>query len=314
MDNRVSKILKIKYPIIQASMNWLTDAKLVAAVSNAGGLGVLGPNAGRNSLAEDSATVVKNKINRAQKLTKKPFAYNLTLNGADSEQSYAHKLLEIALDAGVKIFIVSGSPHADLYQKIKANGAILIARSFEPTAQEAQLQEKLGADIIIATGYDEGGVIPTTGNGTFTTIPRIVDAVSIPVVAAGGINDLRGIRAAHALGAAGFYLGTRFIVTKESRAAASCKQLIIDAGVGYMVLVAPNQRSVRNAKMDELATEFQNGSKTTFAKTREMGGTKTAMLDGRLKDGEISVSTGIDLIRDCPSVADLINRLMVDYN
>lgn len=314
MKSRVSEILKIKYPIIQASMNWLNDAKLAAAVSNAGGLGVLGPNAGRNSLTEDSATVVKNELAKVQELTKKPFAYNLTLNGADAEQSYAHNLLEIALAAGVKIFIVSGAPHADLYQKIKGNGAVLIARSFEPTAKEAQLQEQMGADIIIATGYDEGGVIPTTGNGTFTTIPRIVDAVSIPVVAAGGINDLRGIRAAHALGAEGFYLGTRFIVTEESRAAASCKQLIISAGVGDMVLVAPNQRSVRNQKMDELAAEFQKGSKTTFAKTREMGGTKTAMLDGRLKDGEISVSTGIDLIKDCPSVASLIDRLMVDWN
>ncbi|WP_429971455.1 NAD(P)H-dependent flavin oxidoreductase [Fructilactobacillus sp. Tb1] len=313
MNNRVTEILKTKYPLIQAPMNWLTDSKLVSAVSNAGGLGSFGPNAGRDSLEQDSMTVMRNQIREAQRLTDNPFAMTVGLNPQGEDQTYAHKILTNALAENVKYFIVGGEPDASIYREIKDTGAILIARSYNPTPKEAKLQEQLGADIIVATGYDEGGVIPTKGNGTFTTIPRIVDAVSVPVMAAGGITDVRGIRAAAALGAEGFFIGSSFIVTKESRAAMNAKQKIIDSTVEDMVLVAPQQRSIRNAKMDELAKQFYDGSHDTFIKTRKMGGTKTAMLDGKLADGEISINTGIDQITDIPSVKQLIQRFMQDY-
>lgn len=313
MKNRVTEILKTKYPMIQAPLNWLTDAEFVAAVSNAGGLGSFGPNAGRVSLDQDAMTVMREQIRKAQKLTDQPFAMTIGLNPQGQEQGYAHKILENSLAENVKYFIVGGEPDAEIYRQIKAAGAVLIARSYNPTPAEAQLQERLGADLIVATGYDEGGVIPTKGNGTFTTVPRIVDAVSVPVLAAGGITDVRGIRAASALGAEGFYIGSRFIVTKENRTAPAAKRKIIASTVEDLVLVAPQQRSIRNAKMDELAKRFADGDHHTFAATREMGGTRTAMLEGKLEDGEISINTGIDLIQDEPSVAELMHELMQDY-
>ena len=127
---------------------------------------------------------------------------------------------------------------------------------------------------------------------------RIVDAVSVPVLAAGGITDVRGVRAARALGAEGFYIGSRFIVTKENRTAENAKVKIISSTVEDMVLVAPQQRSIRNAKMDELAKRFADGDHDTFAETRKMGGTRTAMLEGKLEDGDITVSQELSYIRD----------------
>ncbi|WED57698.1 nitronate monooxygenase family protein [Fructilactobacillus sanfranciscensis] len=313
MKNRVAEILNTKYPLIQAPLNWLTDAEFVAAVSNAGGLGSFGPNAGRDSLEQDSMKVMREQIRKAQQLTNRPFAMTIGLNPQGEDQAYAHKILDNSLAENVSYFIVGGEPDEDIYRQIKASGAVLIARSYNPTPAEAQLQEHLGADLIVATGYDEGGVIPTKGNGTFTTIPRIVDAVSVPVLAAGGITDVRGVRASRALGAEGFYIGSRFIVTKENRTAENAKVKIISSTVEDMVLVAPQQRSIRNAKMDELAKRFADGDHDTFAETRKMGGTRTAMLEGKLEDGEISINTGIDLIQDQPSVAELVQRLMQDY-
>ncbi|MCF6514583.1 2-nitropropane dioxygenase [Lactobacillus sp. S2-2] len=313
MTNKITDILNIKYPIIQASMNWLTDANLVASVSNAGGLGVLGPNAGRNSLEEDSMETLKNEIIKTKKLTSNPFAVNLMLTSPNGENKYAKRVFNTAIQEGVNIFIVSGIVDDEISHLVKDNNSILIIREIDPTANEAKRAEKLGADIIIATGDDEGGVIPTSGHGTFTTIPRIVDAVNIPVIGAGGIDDIRGIRAAFALGAQGVYLGTRFIATKENRADKAIKNIILNSNNEDILYAAPNQRSIKNKISQIWADEYKNGAKDTFQKTRIQGGTRTAMLEGKIDDGVISVGLGIDQIHDIPSVKELINRLMIDF-
>ncbi|USS93050.1 nitronate monooxygenase [Fructilactobacillus ixorae] len=313
MKNRVTAILGTRYPLIQAPLNWLTDAKMVAAVANAGGLGTFGPNAGRDSLDQNSMEVMENQIKTAQHLTKQPIAMTLGLNPQGEEQSYAHKILDRSLALGIKIFMVGGEPDAEIYHQIKAAGATLIARSYNPTPAEAQRQVELGADLIVATGYDEGGVIPVHGVGTFTTVPRIVDAVSVPVLAAGGINDVRGVRAAMALGAEGVFVGSRFMVTQESRTAPAAKQKLLASSADDLLLVAPNQRSLANPRMAELADRFAAGDSTTFQATRKLGGVRPAMLHGDLEAGEVSVNTGVDLIRDEPRVADLIAELMQDF-
>lgn len=313
MSNSIEKILKIKYPLIQASMNWLTDANLVASVSNAGGLGVLGPNAGRNSLEENSMEVLKNEIKKTKGQTDKPFAVNLMLTSAKGNNQYAKEVFQTAHQAGVNIFIVSGVVDPEICRLVKSNNAILIIREIDPSALESKKAEELGADIIIATGDDEGGVIPTSGHGTFTTIPRIVDAVNIPVMGAGGIDDLRGVRAAFALGAQGVYLGTRFIATKENRADPAIKNIIIQSNNEDIIYAAPNQRSIKNKISQIWANEYQQGAKDTFQKTRIQGGTRTAMLEGKINEGVISVGLGIDQINDIPTVQELIDRLMVDF-
>ncbi|USS88409.1 nitronate monooxygenase [Fructilactobacillus hinvesii] len=314
MHNRVTDILQTKYPLIQAPMNWLTDARLVAAVANAGGLGTFGPNAGRDSLAQEGMQIMEKQIKLAQAQTNGSIAMTLGLNPQGEDQSYAQRVLERSLALGIRFFLVGGEPDEAIYRQVKAVGAILIARSYNPTPDEARRQVELGADLIVATGYDEGGVIPTHGNGTFTTVPRIADAVSIPVLAAGGINDVRGVRAAMALGAEGVFVGSRFLVTQEARTAPVTKQKIMKSTAEDLLLVAPNQRSLSNERMKELARRFKAGDQTTFHQTREMGGVRPAMLHGKLKEGEISVNTGLDLIQTEPTVAELVAELMQDFN
>ncbi|USS90716.1 NAD(P)H-dependent flavin oxidoreductase [Fructilactobacillus carniphilus] len=314
MQNRVTEILGTRYPLIQAPMNWLTDARLVAAVTNAGGLGTFGPNAGRDSLKQNGMEIMEHQIKMAQELTNGPIAMTLGLNPQGEDQSYAQQVLERSLALGIRYFLVGGEPDETIYHEVKAADATLIARSYNPTPAEAQRQVELGADLIVATGYDEGGVIPTHGNGTFTTVPRIADAVSIPVLAAGGINDDRGVRAAMSLGAEGVFVGSRFLVTQEARTAPVTKQKIMASTAEDLLLVAPNKRSLRNRLMEELATQFREGDHTTFRKTLELGGVRPAMLHGELEAGEVTVNTGLDLIQTEPTVAELINELMQDFH
>ncbi|KRN13002.1 2-nitropropane dioxygenase NPD [Fructilactobacillus fructivorans] len=308
----ITKILGIKYPIIQASLNWLTDAKFVAAVSNAGGMGTLGPNAGKTRPDQNATEMLKKQIAEAKKLTDKPFAVNMIVNSEDNF-AYPDKTFKAAFDAGVRIFILSGAINPKLFKEIKDSGSTLIFRELNPSVEGAKKAESLGVDILIATGYDEGGIIPTTGLGTFTTIPRIVDAVSIPVVGAGGIMDVRGVRAAFALGAQGVYVGTRFIVTDENRTSYAAKQKIIDSTVDDVVLVSPNQRSIKNPMADKWAKEFNNGVKDTYQQTREAGGVRPAMLDGKLDDGVISIDVGINDIHDIKSVKEVVDEMMQDF-
>ncbi|POH05561.1 NAD(P)H-dependent flavin oxidoreductase [Fructilactobacillus lindneri] len=310
--NPITKILGIKYPLIQAPLNWLTDAKFVAAVSNAGGLGTFGPNAGKTSPEQDSMKTLTEEIKRAQQLTDKPFAVNLMVSSSD-DFIYPNQVFETALAAGVRTFVLSGFLNTELIKKVKKSGSKLIVREMNSTVSGAKEAEKLGADVIVATGYDEGGVIPTTGFGTFTTVPRIVDAVSIPVIAAGGVTDVRGVRAAFALGAQGVYVGTRLIVTNENRTAQITKEKIVDSGVNDILLVAPNQRSIKNAAADKWAAEFDDGDHETFAATRKAGGVRPAMLDGKINDGVISFDVGIDNIHEIKSVWEVVDEMMADF-
>ena len=153
---------------------------------------------------------------------------------------------------------------------------------------------------MIVTGRDEGGVLPNNDRGTFTTIPAMVDAVSIPVLGAGGINDSRGVRAAFALGAEGVYLGSRFLATKESPVAEEIKSMLISNNYEDMIAVSKTQRSLKTKRAIELSTSSFDPAMNLLP----------AMKLGKVDQGIITVNTGVDLIRDIPSVNDLVSRLM----
>ena len=319
VDNSVCRILGIKYPLIQAPMNWINNAELVAAVSNAGALGVLGPNAGpkeidgRKIRTEERIGI---ELARVRQLTTAPVGINIFSAHDDATRAYAMKTIAASKANNVNIYCLVGTFDETIYSAIKDAGGIIVHRELTPTPESARIAEDNGADIIVATGIDEGGMIPSGCMGTFTIVPTIVDAVkSTPVMAAGGINDLRGVRAAFALGARGVYVGTRFITSTECPAAQNVKDMIV-AGSGVEVIaVTPNERSLPTPAAIEYNRRLLSGesAETIHKEIMEKGGLGPAMLHGDVKNGIVSVNTGISTIRSIKPVAEIVEELMADF-
>ena len=309
-SEKVIKILGTKYPLIQAPMNWLTNAELVAAVSNSGGLGILGPNAGQREAYSPEVTYQKfrEEIQKTKSITDKNFGINVLL----PINPFSEALLNAAIDEGVKYFATVGDADSIIFKEIKENNGVIIHRPLNPNSENMREAESLGVDLLVATGYDEGGVIPSQQIGTFSIVPAMVDSVSIPVLAAGGINDKRGVKAAFALGASGVYIGTRFLLTKESPMSNKVKEQILKSKNQDMLLVAKQQRSLNTkiavmleSKYEDLVTSNEN-----IEIIRENGGIRSGMLEGDLENGIISLNTSIEIIKNIPSVKDLIEELM----
>lgn len=317
--NRICSKLGIKYPIVQAAMNWITNADMAAAVSNVGGMGVLGPNAGQKKAAAEPSEVGENtrrEIRRMNALTDQVFAVNLILPNEGFEQSdlFSQAILKVMFEEGVKCIVTVGHFNNTIFKEIKNHGCILIHRELNPTPEAAKRTEDAGADIVIATGYDEGGVVPQRPIGTFSIVPTIVDAVSIPVLATGGINDIRGVRAAFALGAEGVYIGSRFIVSEECPASDLTKQEIIRSK-GTDLLPLKPYRSIPNKAAREFWDLYKNGMSVDALdrEISERGGLRPGMLEGNMNEGIISVNTAIDLIKEIKSCDEIVKELMADY-
>ena len=309
-SEKVIKILGTKYPLIQAPMNWLTNAELVAAVSNSGGLGILGPNAGQREAYSPEVTYQKfrEEIQKTKSITDKNFGINVLL----PINPFSEALLNAAIDEGVKYFATVGDADSIIFKKIKENNGVIIHRPLNPNSENMREAESLGVDLLVATGYDEGGVIPSQQIGTFSIVPAMVDSVSIPVLAAGGINDKRGVKAAFALGASGVYIGTRFLLTKESPMSNKVKEQILKSKNQDMLLVAKQQRSLNTKIAVMLESKYKDlvTSNKNMEIIRENGGMRSGMLEGDLENGIVSLNTSIEIIKNTPSVKDLIEELM----
>lgn len=299
-------------------MSWITDAKFVAAVANAGGLGVLGPGAGQTTPASDTQETVERiraEIRKTRELTDKPFGLNVIFMGAkdDPVDDFNAAWLQVAFEEQVRFFVTVGHANKNIFDLIKRNGGTIIHRPLTPTVANMQEAEALGADLLVATGHDEGGHTPLRALGTFTVVPTMVDAVNTPILAAGGINDKRGVNAAMALGAEGVYIGTRFIATIESPAAEIVKDTILHSGYDDMVTVSKMQRSIRTETAERLARLHGDKANTLDldAEISALGGLRPGMLEGKIDEGIISVNTGIDIIKTIPSVQGLVDALMM---
>ncbi|MGD0624954.1 MAG: nitronate monooxygenase [Thermodesulfobacteriota bacterium] len=226
-NNRICGLLGIRYPIIQAPMNWVSGADLVAAVSNAGGLGTLGPNAGADSITADvklTGERLRGQIKKVQSLTKEPFAVNIVIGVGDS-QRYSRRWVDVAIEEKIPVAIVSvGSPEVYTQELKKAGIKVLHAIS---TVKHAKKAEESGVDAVICEGFEAGGHKGFTELTTLVLTPMVVDAVKIPVVAGGGIADARAVIAVLGLGADGVYMGTRFMITKESDSHALVKDAVV---------------------------------------------------------------------------------------
>ena len=179
LDNPVCRILGIRYPLIQAPMNWINNAEMVAAVSNAGALGVLGPNAGpkiidgRKVPTEERISL---ELARVRRLTSAPVGINIFSANDDGTRAYAMKTIAAAKANDVNVYCLVGTFDDVIYSAIKEAGGIIVHRELTPTPESARVAEEHGADIIVATGIDEGGMLPSSCMGTFTIVPAIVDA------------------------------------------------------------------------------------------------------------------------------------------
>ncbi|HCB4364959.1 NAD(P)H-dependent flavin oxidoreductase [Salmonella sp. 741265048_PSA] len=322
--NRICQILGIEKPVIQGPLSWLTDARLVAAVSNAGGLGVLGPNAGLTaetavSTPEETAEKMREEIRKTKKLTEKPFGVNLI--PTPENDIWTPPILQVIKEEGVKAVVYTGYGEGaiitSLFNELKESGIAIIYRDINPTPENTRLAEKAGADIIVATGFDEGGTLPGTALGTFSIVPLIADSVqSVPVMAAGGITDSRTARAAHALGAEGVFAGSVFIGTEESRVPQSVKDKIINAnGLDLLLFrtLPDYYRSLPGKLADKLVSMDKAGaSNEELAQTMGgLRGLRIGMLEGNTDEGYIALGTGIGNIRSIKSVAEVVNELAI---
>ncbi len=327
MTNRVCSILGIEKPIIQGPMVYLTDAKLVAAVSNAGGMGSLGPHAGQTDSTKDPierAERLRTQIQQVKELTDKPFSVNvLPSQNHEDDDRYTPPQLEVIFEEGVPAVTFVGEPNRSMvrmFGEFKQRGIKIVYRSLNPTPENTRAAEEAGADIVVATGFDEGGTLPIMTLGTFSIVPLIKDAVKdIPVMAAGGIADRRAVDATLALGAEGVYCGTVFLMSQECRMAENVKQALLGATARDLLLFRTMPAYYRSYPGD-LARELVSMDKagaTNEELGAKMGGfenLRIGMLEGDMDKGYVSVGNGITHIHEIKPIKQIIDDLTAHLN
>ena len=322
-SNRVCQILKIEKPVIQGPLYWLTDAKLVAAVSEAGGLGVLGPHAGQNSLPKDDvekAERMRKEIKKVKELTSKPFGINILHSGQNPDVQL-ELMLKVVYEEKVPVAVVvydSQEIAEDTIKDLKAHGVTVVYRQISITPDIARKAEKAGADIIVATGMDEGGTLPGHNIGTFSIVPLIVDSVKIPVMAAGGIADRRTFNATFALGAEGVFCGTLFLSATEARTAQNVKEMILKTNatdmdffraVPYYYRSIPTPLSQKIVQMDKDLKKREE----IYNEMKPLRNIKFGMLDGQVDVGYITVGLGVSMIHSIRSCKEIIDDITQDF-
>lgn len=303
MNTKITQLLGIKYPIIQAGMVWVSGWKLASAVSDCGGLGLIGAGSMKTDL-------LKEHIQKCKTATAKPFGVNIPLLRKD-----ANDLVQVCLDEGIKIFFTSAGNPKTFTSTLKDKGCTVVHvvanLKYGLKAQEA------GCDAVVGEGVEAGGHNGADQITTFCLIPQLVDKLNIPIIAAGGIVDGRGILAALSLGAEGVQIGTRFASTVESSAHANYKQEIVNSGDQDTTLAFKKIGLVRMIKNDFAfrAIKAENEGwneiqlKELLATKRERAG----IFEGDLVEGELEAGQGVGLINDIPTVKELFDRLINEY-
>lgn len=301
--NRITKLLSIDKPIIQAGMIWCTPWQLASAVSNTGGLGVIGAG----SMYPE---VLENHIIKCKKATKKPFAVNLPLLYPDIE-----KHVETIIRQKVPIVITSAGNPKTWTASLKKEGikVIHVVSSYK----FAMKSELAGVDAIVAEGFEAGGHNGREETTTLTLIPKVVSAVKIPVIAAGGISNGKGMLAAMVLGAEGVQIGSRFVVSEESSAHADFKNSVINADEGDTSLTLKEVTPVRLIKNEFFQTLQQayqeNASADRLKEILGRGRAKKGMFEGDLKEGELEIGQVASMITEIKPAAEIVNEIAREF-
>lgn len=303
MKTKITELLKIDLPIIQAGMVWVSGWKLASAVSNCGGLGLIGAGSMKPEL-------LKEHLQKCKAATNKPFGVNIPLLRKDAEQ-----LVNACLDEGVKIFFTSAGNPKTFTAGLKEKGCTVI--HVVANLKYGLKSQEAGCDAVVGEGVEAGGHNGADQLTTFCLIPQLVDKLSIPVIAAGGIVDGRGILAAFSLDADGVQIGTRFAATVESSAHNNYKQEIINSGDQDTTLAFKKIGLVRMIKNDfairAMKAEYEGWNEIQL---RELLGSKrerAGIFEGDLVEGELEAGQGVGLINDIPTVKDLFDRLVKEY-
>ncbi|WP_342532149.1 nitronate monooxygenase family protein [Lysinibacillus sp. FSL R5-0849] len=306
-NTRVTELLQVKYPIIQGGLAYLAYADLAAAVSNAGGLGQITAMSLRNP------DLLRAEIHKVRTLTDKPFGVNFAIgmHGTGYEE-----MVGVAVEEEVPVVTMTGgnpAPIFDLLAETDIKKLVLVA-----ARRQAQKAEQLGADAVMVVGQEGGGHLGRDDVGTMVLVPQVVDSVKIPVIASGGIGDGRGWMAAHALGAEGIEMGTRFIATKECvDASAAYKEALLasteaDTTIIKRTIGAP-ARALRNEFTAKIL-EIEEKEPTYEALKEYISGTvnKRFIYDGEQEQGFGWAGQVTGMIHDIPTVEELINRMVAE--
>jgi len=297
---KITKLFNIQYPIIQAGMVWVSGWKLASAVSNEGGLGLIGSGSMKPEL-------LKEHIQKCKAATDKPFGVNIPLLRGDAEE-----LVKVTIEEGVKL-VFSSAGHPGKFIKLLKENDVKVVHVI-PSVKHALKAEEVGCDAIVGEGVEAGGHNGINETTTMTLIPQLVDAVKIPVIAAGGIADGRGILAAFSLGAEGVQIGTRFAATVESSAHPNYKQKVIEAKDDGTVLAFKKIGLVRMLKNDfayravkaENEGWDENKLKELLASKRE----RLGIFEGDETEGELEAGQSSGLVKEILTVKELFTKLI----
>lgn len=302
-SNRLCRLLGTRLPIIQGGMVYMSGARLAAAVANAGGLGLLGSGSMRPDVFHE-------QLAKCRRLTDRPFGVNLPL-------LYPHsgEILDLALAEGVKLFVTSaGSPRRAI-GRLKAEGCTVLHVVASPTL--AAKCEEAGCDAVICEGFEAGGHNGREELTTLVLVPQCVAAVTIPVVAAGGIATGAQWAACLALGADGVQIGSRFAITQESSGHPAFKARVAAAGPDETMLMMKKHipvRLLRNRFAEQVAAlEARGASREELVDLLGQGRARRGMLEGDLEDGELEIGQVSGMIDDVPTVAEVVARLEAGF-
>ncbi len=306
-------------------MNWITWAELAAAVSNAGGLGVIGPNAGERTETKSVAETgerLRREIRKVKSLTRKPFGVNLNTsetvvfpNQLGSGNPFSEQCLEVILEEGIPVAVLIGSEPEKYVRQLKDAGIKVIHRAMPVNVTAAKKAEQAGVDALVAVGFDGGGHTGHDRIPTFVLIPHIVNALRIPVVAGGGIVDGRGMAAALSLGAEGVYMGTRFIATTECPAHQNVKQAILDASDNSTVTVTGLTgvlRALKTPVMERCVRMEMGGSTPLEVTDLYRSAYRAGMLEGNRTEGTFVFGCGAGLIKEIKGAAEVVREVVKD--
>lgn len=298
MTTRVTELLGIKYPLLQGGMAWIADAELAAAVSNAGGAGIIAGGAA-------PIDYLRAQIRKAHELTDKPFGVNVMLMSPNADD-----LAKLVIEEKVA-FVTTGAGNPGKYiENWKAAGVKVIP--VVPSVALAKRMERSGADAVIAEGTESGGHIGE--NTTMCLVPQVADAVDIPLLAAGGIADGRGVAASFMLGAEGVQVGTRFLASRECNINEVYKQLVIDAKDTDSIVTGRFTghpcRNVKTKFARKLLTFEKDGGTPEEFEQITTGSLRKAVQDGNLEEGSFLCGAIAGLITDIKPCAEIVEEMM----
>jgi NAD(P)H-dependent flavin oxidoreductase YrpB (nitropropane dioxygenase family) len=305
IETPLTDLLEIDYPIVQGGLAHLAFAGLCAAVSNAGGMGQISA-----VTIPDGIDGLRREIHAVRSLTDRPFAVNFAI----STRRDIMEMVEVALDEGVRVMtFTAGNPEPCL-TRLAGTGVktlVLVAG-----VRQAQKVEQLGGTGVIAVGYDGGGHLGRDDIGTMVLVPRILESVSIPVLASGGIGNGRGLAAALAMGAAGIEMGTRFVATSECVAHENYKQALVEAREVDTTIIERSigtpGRVLNNPMAQRIIELEERGERDAVISAIRGQVNQTGAIEGNLEDGWVWAGQVAGLIHDVPTIKELLDRMVLE--